>query len=443
MENFSIESAIDRISDPRSKEYFQEVNSSYRNGNYRSAVVMLWTTVVCDLIYKLQTLRDIHNDTTANEIIQHIEARQRANPKAPDWETELLRKMKERTELLDEAEYEGLLHLQNTRHLSAHPILGASDLLYKPTREATRALIRLALDSVLLKPPILTKKIVEELVVDLAAKKDILIEDSGLTRYLEARYLRGLRPATENYLFRSLWKFVFQLSNTDTNANRDINFRALKVVYSRQPGELREFIRGDQDHFSNVLHGEPLNYLIEFLSENPSVYLLLTDSARVPIQGVILSDFNQYALATFLNPDLPKHLAEVSQRVSGMAYTGAGGLGSTAEGLNKITWDRLYPIAREHDCQSLMYDIAVQMYVKSINFDSAARFYRDFVVPHIEHFTKEQLVILLKGIEGNNQTYGRRGTNVDHKIIKNRCDAVFGNSFDYAPYPNFIQSVLK
>jgi len=68
MENFSIESAIDRISDPRSKEYFQEVNSSYRNGNYRSAVVMLWTTVVCDLIYKLQTLRDIHNDPTRRKL---------------------------------------------------------------------------------------------------------------------------------------------------------------------------------------------------------------------------------------------------------------------------------------------------------------------------------------------------------------------------------------
>ena len=84
MENYSIESAIERIDDPRTREYFLEVYSSYSNGNYRSAIVMLWSTVICDLVYKLQNLRDIHNDATALDIIAYIEKKQKSNSKSPD-----------------------------------------------------------------------------------------------------------------------------------------------------------------------------------------------------------------------------------------------------------------------------------------------------------------------------------------------------------------------
>jgi len=106
VENFSIELAADKISEPRTREYFQEVLNSYTNSNYRSAVVMLWTVVICDLIYKLQHLRDIYNDTTAQSILDHIAQKQKANPNSPDWETELLEQVKNRTELLDSAEYQ-------------------------------------------------------------------------------------------------------------------------------------------------------------------------------------------------------------------------------------------------------------------------------------------------------------------------------------------------
>ena len=33
---------------PQIKEYYREIVSSYDNGNYRSAMVMLYSTIVCD-----------------------------------------------------------------------------------------------------------------------------------------------------------------------------------------------------------------------------------------------------------------------------------------------------------------------------------------------------------------------------------------------------------
>ena len=67
-------SESEKIYFTKTKEYFQEVISSYSNGNYRSAVVMLYSICICDLLYKLQELKDIYNDSTAINILQTIEA---------------------------------------------------------------------------------------------------------------------------------------------------------------------------------------------------------------------------------------------------------------------------------------------------------------------------------------------------------------------------------
>ena len=36
----------------KTKEYFSEVISNYASGNYRSAVVMLYSVAICDLLFK-------------------------------------------------------------------------------------------------------------------------------------------------------------------------------------------------------------------------------------------------------------------------------------------------------------------------------------------------------------------------------------------------------
>ena len=36
------------------RNYFKEIISSYDNENYRSAMVMLYSTIICDLLLKLK-----------------------------------------------------------------------------------------------------------------------------------------------------------------------------------------------------------------------------------------------------------------------------------------------------------------------------------------------------------------------------------------------------
>jgi hypothetical protein len=426
IESFSIELAAEKIDDSRTKEYFKEVLSSYTNGNYRSAVVMLWTVVVCDLIYKLQNLRDIYNDTTAEAILNHIEQKQKDNSKSSDWEVELLNQVRTRTELLDNAEEHNLQNLLKNRHLSAHPVLSQADLLFRPNRETVRALIRNTLEGVLLKPPILGKKIVTEFVADLAARQDSLVDDQSLKRYLDSRYLKNLRPTIENYIFRELWKFVFQLTNSDTNKNRDINFRSLKIIYARRKNELKEYIQEHKEFFGKVVKEEPLKYLVDFLSDNPSIYGFLKDDARILIKNLVESDIDLYAMAIFLKDDVKEHLEEIGKRIT-----------DREEKISHDSWIKISKIAEEYNQIDLILDIAVKGYGNSSSYSSAYNLFSMFIEPILELFDKEHLLKLLDVIESNNQIHGGIYASKDHKKIKIRCDQILGLQFDYSKYPYF------
>lgn len=50
MHEYSLEKMAEKIHYGKTKEYFGEVLSSYHNENYRSAVVMLWSVAVCDIV---------------------------------------------------------------------------------------------------------------------------------------------------------------------------------------------------------------------------------------------------------------------------------------------------------------------------------------------------------------------------------------------------------
>ena len=119
----SLEYKSEKIYHHKTKEYFNEVLSSYHNGNYRSAVVMLYSVVVCDLIYKLQELSDRYSDTTAVSILTKIKMEKDQNPTNPKWEKTLIDEVITRTNLLEPQDKLNLEYLRDNRHLSAHPVL--------------------------------------------------------------------------------------------------------------------------------------------------------------------------------------------------------------------------------------------------------------------------------------------------------------------------------
>ena len=154
-------SNLDSIYSPRTKEYFKEVLSSYSSGNYRSAVVMLYSVAICDLLYKLQELKDMYNDSVAIKILNEVESYRNTwatQPKAR-WEKELIDKIYKDTALLSLEDYTHINHLYDHRNFSAHPALNENFDLISPSRENTIAHINNILSGILVKPPIFISNI--------------------------------------------------------------------------------------------------------------------------------------------------------------------------------------------------------------------------------------------------------------------------------------------
>ena len=104
---------IEEIYFSKTKEYFQEVLSSYSIGNYRSATVMLYSVAVCDILFKLQELKDMFNDTVAINILEEVDKSRNShdNKAKSKWEKELIDNVYKQTQLLDLEAYTNLNHL--------------------------------------------------------------------------------------------------------------------------------------------------------------------------------------------------------------------------------------------------------------------------------------------------------------------------------------------
>jgi hypothetical protein len=423
MTGFSIDLSADRIIDQRTRDYFAEVSRSFSNECYRSSLVMLWTVVVCDLIYKLKTLRDLYGDASAGTLLTDVEAKRVTNPTSPDWEIFLLDEVLKRTKMLEVSEHAQLKHLQQLRHLSAHPVLSGTDLLFRPTKEDARAQIRMALEALLMKPALFSKKIVETLVTDIAENKLVLISREKLKSYLEARYLPNMPLATERELFRALWKFCFKLNNTDTKANRQINIDTLSILYARNGVAMRTMIDGDRPAFSNVgPDAEPLDALILFLADYPELYASLDGSAQVLVDGRLTADINNRVRARFASPNMAAHLAVLHAEKPDE-------LASMAESV----WQSLLKDAEAEGLADEAVRIAVKVYGKSETYDAADRRFSRFIEPVLSKLSAATLTDLLKLCEGNPQTYGRGRAAYDHPKIK---DAAVALGVSLTPYPS-------
>lgn len=428
MSEFSIELAAEQIVDTRTKSYFTEVLSSFVNGHHRSAAVMLWSVVISDLVYKLQELRDLYQDPVATSILDSVQARQTANPTNPEWEPYLLDEVNTRTQFFEAGEYQHIVAIHRLRHLSAHPVLSSAHLLFEPNKETARAAIRNALESVLLKPPVFSRKVVINLVQDLAARKNLLPDTISLRMYLEAKYLRNLHPAVKLELIRTLWKFCFRLSNPDVDANRDINIRALMVVHDRDSLDFRNLIRQNADQFSEVAAGgAPLTAVVRFLAKCDGIYATLTNAAKVPIAAFARTDINLLTEASYLNDSFAAHITELSALPV-----------EQLSSLSDDSWLALLAKADQASQKQEAFRIAVKIYCACGGFNTADSAFARFIRPYASEFNIERMNEVLAGIESNNQTYWRGRARTDHPLLKARADEL---GIDLTPYPNFRDSL--
>lgn len=428
LDEYSIEQRATQIFDARTKEYFSEVLSCYSAGNHRSAVVMLWSVVVCDLLFKLQHLVDLYGDDKAKAILAEIGKLQQANERSSEWELKMVESVAEQTQLLDIAERENLLHLQRQRHLAAHPVVNANFQLHRPNRDTARALIRNALDGLLTKAPILSKQIVGDMVEDLEQASSVLIDDKRLKAYLESKYFSRFNSEVEKAVFKALWKFVFRLTDEKCEKNRAINYSALNLLYSRNPGQFRAQIETDWDYFSTIATGgTPVVCMIHFLSRSDLIYGLLADHAKTAIQHTAESNASARCLAWFLADSLQDHAIRLSDWITGPGCH---------EKIDSWTWEELKRVSDSPEWEKTIRHLANKYYVASLSYDTADWRFTEAIRSNIAKYELDDCIELIKGIQNNDQTWSRGRARSDHQLLKDRLLAI-DTTFDFGQFKIF------
>lgn len=428
-----IDNLSDNIINVKTKEYFEEVLQTYYSKSFRSSVVMLYSVVISDLVFKLEELRDIYNNDTANKILEDIEKKQQSKPNSPDWEIFLIEEIKTRTSMLDSADYQNIIHLQKHRHLSAHPVLSKNSKLYKPNQDTVRAHIRNMLEGVLTKPPFLSENIFKNIIIDLSYLKNSLPNKNSVQKFLFSKYLNQIKPEQLIVVFKKFWKIVFKLNDRECNENRNINLIALEIIIEQTPEKLLlEEIKNNHLYYGQdiLITPEELKCLFKLLFKFPNIYKQFDYHTKLNVIDYHVNKKNNFDLiflSIFKYTSLDEYSFSIIKNDDFPNF----------HGISQDVYDLLKVFFEENDYEEMFFDILIFIFSKSNSYNSADSNYKMLISPILNRLNIHQFKKLIKYIDDNSQINNRGMAKYDHLEIKNACDKINDGSIDYDNYRNF------
>lgn len=430
----------DKISHHKTKEYFNEVLRSYEHNNYRSAVVMLYSVVICDLIFKLMDLRDIHEDKKAQKILEELNSQKENAPVSSEWETKLIEKCFNEAKLLENDVYTHIDILKKYRNLSAHPVLSSIDILYEPSKETVLSLMTNLLDGLLTRPPYLTKNIFQPFLIEIARIKDEFSTYERLNEYMHSKFLRHFNKELTEYVFKNLWKTVFNKNGTLENENKVINLKALIVLYKNNQDLLSTYISKEADYFSQIIDSDSniIEALVNFISKFPETYPLLNNHTQQIIRTRVKNNFQLLIKGHFLYSSVKEHFDEIDRE----SYN-SGDFSNQPflheEDLARENVDSLYEIANSKGELNSFYELMIKYYIHSGHFDRADIIFNLCIDPFYKDFNKSCFEKIFAGANYNYQCYAHRYAKFNHDKLKEKASALFEEGYDFEnKYPNLF-----
>jgi hypothetical protein len=278
----------------------------------------------------------------------------------------------------------------------------------------------------------LTSIVLTALAVAISESEPLLIDEQKLKNYLESKYFSKLSTEVERSLLRSLWKFVFRSRDEQCDKNRQINYRALKIICTRNTKNVPVWVEEEKDYYSNIAtDGQPVIFFVDFLAKWPKLYELLTEAAKIKIDYCIHNENIGRCFGWFIKPNLDAHYTDLLEWIEGDDYPS----------LIDRTFKNLLLISDTPEWESSVANLASAYYCTSRDFDCADKRFEQGVKPLIGKYNRDNLIFLLERIEKNKQVYRRKAAKTDHRLIQERCDEVIGKDYDYQQFPHFIDSL--
>ena len=421
---------LDSIPNPKTRDLFKEVLSSYVIENYRSAIVMLYSVTICDLIYKLIDLRDIYGDNKAEAILSEVSSFSDETTRK-NWERTLIEKIHKRTDLLSQESCDAIERLHQVRNYAAHPTFSASFELSVPSKEATIAHMKEMLYHILTRPCYFGKNEIDPMTEDFDRFRESFNQEYELWKdFLIRKYYSHLRPERIATWFVSLWTLCFMKpDNDDCNRNRTQLAFALRALLDSHKQDCIAALNHEKERYGVNPDENTVGSAIAVLSFHPDLYKLLNDDAKAVVQAAARNNVNMSALAFFLSPSLSEHMTMLDGK---MEWPRPG-----KSPISSKVAERLFAIASDNGLESIILDHYVSWYAFSRNFDMANERFDIFVAPFLSDMEKHHFEKLLTETNHNYQIYGRGNSNSANTEIMKYAKGQINISDIGERYPNF------
>lgn len=420
--SLGIEEKLEMIESSSTRNYFQEVYSSYLNGNYRAAVVTLWSVLVCDAVYKARRLIDLTDDEWAKQEISKIEDLQKINSTSSEWELAIFKGFYDQKKFIGAGEFSNIIDIQKKRHLCAHPILSEDDALYTPNKELVKSMIINALDDFITRKNYYGKDLFKVILETLVNNSEFY-STPGNTKPLVDKYLSRATPGSAYKIFKDFWKFTFRLDNADANKHRVILRNTCNHVYTeikKDPSTANK-IKDDLDYFENItFKWSNLSHLFAFLCWHPDFYKKFSPELQGRLRDYINYKDNEdvdshvYLFATtFLFSSFNDYYEHIKSKIEGYEISN----------FHKSHIKFMLDVYDGYNCEKEIYDLVVLYASKATDFDDADnRFNLIFKDEILEKLTKDQVSKLIDSFEENGQIGSRRRRNEDLAKLTKRLD---------------------
>lgn len=453
-----LDEALENVKSPQTKEYLKEVISSFNNGNYRSAIVVLYSVVIFDMIEKLSTTSEYYNDENAKEILATIEDSKKKNESYSKWENSLIESVK-KTNLFNHIEQDKLDHIKKLRNTYAHAYYNDDLKLETPSKETTRALIRDAFEILFFKDAMMINSGMIISILDDIHNYFKRNGTDGIDVYITDKYLKRFTEIEKKSIFKTLWKFVFREDRSpqnNENAKRDTsrqekrksNLQVLKQIVSENPKIYLELVEKDTIFYSDIFvkedsiiniaknYGEKpkiseITALIEFLSTYYQFYLKFNDATKKIIENECKRNFHYTIMSPYLYANIDDHHKEIkSFRVRLLPkYSSYQDLEENHKLINKQSIKVLYHYYSNKFKIKELVSYLIDYYLSSPQYGSSDVFF-EIVYEYFEEFELDDFNKMIDGIEKNVQIYGSINFDAFAKLIKEHYERRFNTSID-------------
>ncbi|TNU46111.1 hypothetical protein FIB66_27530, partial [Escherichia coli] len=170
-------------------------------------------------------------------------------------------------------------------------------------------------------------------------------------------------------IFKGLWKFSFRSEEAKPLENREINIRAMKLIFEKDRQAMVDSVKAETAYYSNISNNhDAIKALIEFISMEKEIYNALDDSVKELIKPIIKDNISYFGIAFFISESPEEHINRVTNRISEKYYKKYGDNGNF---LNQQHLAIFRNVCSELGLESEYRDFGIACFINSADFERA------------------------------------------------------------------------